>query len=78
MNWRRFLDRLIDDDEAPKLPPISDEEARAFADALTRPEPATAAEPRRAPIEHVYGESFDDWIKRTARCYSRPEEDDRG
>lgn len=66
MNWTRFLSRLLDDDEAPKLPPISDEEARAFAAALEQREPATAVEPRRESWATRYGETWEEFLRRSA------------
>ena len=76
MNWRRFLDRLIDDDEAPKLPPITSEEAVAFAAALEQRDVEPIEREVRREWQHRYGETWEEWLRRSASQHPRRERDD--
>lgn len=79
MSWRKWSD-LFDFDrrgeDRPELPEISEAEAAAYCEAITRAEPSTDAEPRKAPWKRCIDEPWEDWLRRSASQQPRREIDE--
>ena len=69
------LSRFTSWRDSPALPPISDAETQAFADALARPEPRpiSEGEPRREQWKPKREDSWGDFLARSARAQPRRE-----
>jgi len=79
VSWRKWSDLFDFDrrcDDRPELPPISEEEARLYCEAITRAETTGSAEPRKGEWEKRYGEDWASWLKRSASQQPRRERDD--
>lgn len=77
MNWLKWLDAIAAADNAPpQLDPVSEEEARLYCEAITRHTEATDQRERREPWVQRYGETWEQWLARSAAQQPRRERDD--
>ena len=77
MNWKKFLDSLTAADTVETtLPEVSEEEAMLYCEAITRATGGMDGEPRKPEWKRSYGESWEDWLRRSASQQPRREPDD--